>query len=860
PNNYEFAGMRARGTDFLLASGKSGSGQNRPFVLAAGFLTDNVTNANQLFLGTNGNVGLGTNAPTERLHVSGNGLLTGNLTVSGTLNATLSGNGSGLTNLNASNVTTGTLDNARLGVVPAGNGGTGLSAAGASGNFLRSNGTSWTSSALLSSDLPAGSTNYIQTNPASHQAVTVNFTGLRTEATISDTNVIGGHSTNYVVTGVFGGTVGGGGNNRVTEDHGTVSGGRNNTAGDNAGNTFDSSYATVGGGEANTASGPAATVPGGVNNTAHGSFSFAAGQRAKANHQGSFVWSDSTTADPNFFSSTGNDQFLIKATGGVGININNPTATLHVAGTGLFTGDLTVTGALNATLSGNGSGLTNLNAGNIATGTLDSARLGLVPAGNITTGTLDSARLGVVPMDKGGTGLSAAGAADNFLRSNGTSWTSSPLTTSDIPNLSGFYIRNSTDPQSPGNFNISGNGTLSGSLTASTVNFTGLRTAANATSPNVMGGHSSNAVTAGVVGATIGGGGTGSSFSNRVTDEFGTVGGGNGNMAGDNTGNTTSRAFATVGGGLSNTASGFASTVGGGTANTASGYISTVPGGELNTALGTHSFAAGHRAKALHQGAFVWADSEGFDGSDFASTADGQFLIRAAGGVGIGTNSPGARLHVSGAGIVRARVNSDGNAGLALTLNNQPGWSVATVTGGHFQIFNDAISQNAVWVDAASNNVGVGTTPTSYKLHVNGTVAGVGPYVNASDLRYKRDIRPIGGALSKVLSLRGVTFDWRREEFPGVAFTAGRSVGFIAQEVEQVVPEAVTRDANGFRSVAYSHLTPVLVEAVREQQAHIERQQEQLKRQQTEIEQQRRQIEGLRRLVCRDHAEAEVCK
>ncbi|MCA1620537.1 MAG: tail fiber domain-containing protein [Acidobacteria bacterium] len=175
-----------------------------------------------------------------------------------------------------------------------------------------------------------------------------------------------------------------------------------------------------------------------------------------------------------------------------------------------------------------------------------------------------------------------------------------------------------------------------------------------------------------------------------------------------------------------------------------------------------------------------------------------------------------------------------------------------------------SLSPNVLWrnlvLQSGGGNVGVGTTEPAHRLHVNGTVAGVGPYVNASDLRYKRDIRTIPGALSKVLSLRGVTYDWRREQFPALNFSAGRQVGFVAQEVERVVPEAVVRDAEGFRSVAYSHLVPVVVEAVREQQAQVERQQEQLERQQTEIEQQRRQIEGLRRLVCRDHAAAEVCK
>jgi hypothetical protein len=57
-------------------------------------------------------------------------------------------------------------------------------------------------------------------------------------------------------------------------------------------------------------------VPGGRSNTAQGEYSFSAGRRAKANHDGSFVWADSTNAD---FASTEPNQFLIRASGGAHI-------------------------------------------------------------------------------------------------------------------------------------------------------------------------------------------------------------------------------------------------------------------------------------------------------------------------------------------------------------------------------------------------------------------------------------------------------------------------------------------------------------------------------------------------------------
>jgi hypothetical protein len=230
----------------------------------------------------------------------------------------------------------------------------------------------------------------------------------------------------------------------------------------------------------------------------------------------------------------------------------------------------------------------------------------------------------------------------------------------------------------------------------------------NPITANVIAGSSANFITPGVRGATIAGGGVPSGDSdpqfsfeapNRVTDAYGTVGGGYGNRAGDDAGTTTDSSFATVGGGYSNAASdssstvgggqrnvasgpwstvgggyenaasGFRSTVGGGSANVASGSTSAISGGFLNCAGGRYSWAGGTRAKVRpatnpggadacsgltypgghgDEGTFVWADSQI---ADFVSTGSNQFLVRAQGGVAINTNTPatGAALTVNGA-------------------------------------------------------------------------------------------------------------------------------------------------------------------------------------------------------------------
>lgn len=119
---------------------------------------------------------------------------------------------------------------------------------------------------------------------------------------------------------------------------------------------------------------------------------------------------------------------------------------------------------------------------------------------------------------------------------------------------------------------------------------------------NVLLGYKSNQISAGARGATIGGGG----FSlgiNRVTDSFGTVGGGNENQAGDDAGAPGDASGATVSGGQRNVASAPGSTVSGGTENTASVQYSSIGGGVSNFAGGEGSSVAGglsNRALGSH--------------------------------------------------------------------------------------------------------------------------------------------------------------------------------------------------------------------------------------------------------------------
>jgi hypothetical protein len=112
---------------------------------------------------------------------------------------------------------------------------------------------------------------------------------------------------------------------------------------------------------------------------------------------------------------------------------------------------------------------------------------------------------------------------------------------------------------------------------------------------------------------------------------------------------------------------------------------------------------------------------------DATGIVGGRFAVLENGNVGIGANNPAQKLTVSGTGTIRALVNSDSNAGFGLGLNNQQKWSLAT-TSGEFQIFNEVLGQHALFIDGASNNVGIGTSPTLARLTL-GTSGANGLYV-----------------------------------------------------------------------------------------------------------------------------------
>ncbi len=129
------------------------------------------------------------------------------------------------------------------------------------------------------------------------------------------------------------------------------------------------------------------------------------------------------------------------------------------------------------------------------------------------------------------------------------------------------------------------------------------------------------------------------------------------------------------------------------------------------------------------------------------------------------------------------------------------------------------------------NEVGIGypNNPGTYQLYVNGSVYATAGYFS-SDMRWKENVARVEGALAKVLEMRGVTYTYKQKEFPNLRFPEGKQLGFIAQELERVVPEVVVTNSDGYKVVAYQNLTAILTEAIQEQQTQIQKLQSRIDR------------------------------
>ncbi|RFF27562.1 hypothetical protein DZK25_07705 [Wenzhouxiangella sp. 15181] len=177
-----------------------------------------------------------------------------------------------------------------------------------------------------------------------------------------------------------------------------------------------------------------------------------------------------------------------------------------------------------------------------------------------------------------------------------------------------------------------------------------------------------------------------------------------------------------------------------------------MPGGHDNYAGGDFSFAAGHHAKIdeAHNGTFLWADSTD---ADFSSTGPDQFLIRAGGGVGIGTDSPRNQLDV-----VRNKSGSSANANHVMVVDNTA-TSQGNVLGLRTNATTPGATENFITFKAASSNVGAIEGDGSGGITLSSGSADFAEYLRVAD--GAADIQPadVVGVVGDTVSLQTAQAD-----------------------------------------------------------------------------------------------------
>lgn len=316
-----------------------------------------------------------------------------------------------------------------------------------------------------------------------------------------------------------------------------------------------------------------------------------------------------------------------------------------------------------------------------------------------------------------------------------------------------------------------------------------------------------------------------------------------------------------------------------GTGNTAvgSGAGGVLQAGNNNVALGFNAltnFTTGNGNVAIGNGATV---SNGDDQLSIQNVIYGTFMSSAANGrVGIGT-VPGAfpglpapaKLEVGG--TLKIDVVNNGNSNTFLYRDANGIINEATLPFSGCSTINSVPKSNGTSLTCSQitdngATVGIGNPTNSSYSAVSGqwyqptTGSTIEPYVGTpasgdfrlsvqgvtrsiayfaySDKRLKKNIKPIEKSLAVIKKLNGVTYQWDRNNEKAKDFNDLPQVGFIAQEVVDVVSEAVVIDGDGYYSMNYSTIIPILNEGIKEQQSQIESQQveiENLKTQLTEL-------------------------
>lgn len=224
----------------------------------------------------------------------------------------------------------------------------------------------------------------------------------------------------------------------------------------------------------------------------------------------------------------------------------------------------------------------------------------------------------------------------------------------------------------------------------------------------------------------------------------------------------------------------------------------------------TYGASVGARAKTAANGTNCVGTSEGYMANSSSWAAGG-----AAQGV----------LGISSVSVLKAAQGNSASVGGGFTANFSAAQLSSTGTywnrsAGVMGALSGTITTFPTngFVSAVAGVDGINTTNT-WAGYFSGKVYCSASLFVASDARFKSNIKTLNGSLDLISKMRGVSYEYDQAKFSERSFIGGKTDGFLAQELREVMPELVHQGSDGYLSVNYIGVIPVLTEAVKELKA-----------------------------------------